>query len=126
VLEDAGELIVHDAGRTGALGVLLNVTDGLLGHGTGSIVLITTNEPVDALHPAVRRRGRCLADIEFGPLSRDEAAAWLRRAGSDRVPSGPVTLAELFAIVDGGESADKPVTAVPAFGFSRALGPARS
>jgi hypothetical protein len=122
VLEDAGELVVHDAGRTGALAALLNITDGLLGHGTGTIVLVTTNEPVEHLHPAVRRRGRCLADIEFGPLSREEASAWLQRAGCDREPDGPVTLAELYAIAGGGEVADEPLPAVPRFGFSRALG----
>jgi hypothetical protein len=122
VLEDAGELVVHDAGRTGALATLLNVTDGLLGHGTGTVVLITTNEPVEHLHPAVRRRGRCLADIEFGPLTQDEADAWLRRAGSDREPPGPLTLAELFALVDGGEAADEPAPVATTFGFSRALG----
>jgi hypothetical protein len=122
VLEDAGELVVHDAGRSGALAALLNITDGLLGHGTGTIVLVTTNEPLEHLHPAVRRRGRCLADIEFGPLTRDEARAWLQRAGCDGDPDGPHTLAELYAIASGGEAADEPLPAAPRFGFSRALG----
>jgi len=122
VLEDAGDLVVHDAGRTGALAALLNVTDGLLGHGTGTIVLVTTNEPVEHLHPAVRRRGRCLADIEFGPLTCDEARAWLRHAGCDHEPDGPLTLAELYAIVDGGDPGDEPLPAAARFGFSRALG----
>jgi hypothetical protein len=70
VLEDAGELIVHDAGRTGALAALLNITDGILGQGTGTLVLVTTNEPVAHLHAAVRRRGRCLADEEIVPAAR--------------------------------------------------------
>ena len=109
VLEDAGELIVHDAGRTGALPALLNLTDGILGHGSGTIVLVTTDELVEHLHPAVRRRGRCLADLEFGPLSAAEAKAWLARAGSDADVEGPLTLAELFALADGGEPADEPV-----------------
>ena len=47
ILEDAGELITADAramsGR--ALSRLLNVTDGLLGQGTRTMLLITTNEP---------------------------------------------------------------------------------
>jgi hypothetical protein len=108
VLEDAGELIVHDAGRTGALPTLLNLTDGMLGHGTGTLVLVTTNEPVEHLHPAVRRRGRCLADLEFGPLTTAEA-------------DGPRTLAELFALADGGEAADEPAPIASPFGFGRAL-----
>jgi Domain of unknown function (DUF5925)/ATPase family associated with various cellular activities (AAA) len=123
VLEDAGELIVHDAGRTGALAALLNVTDGILGHGTGTLVLVTTNEPVAYLHPAVRRRGRCLADVEFGPLSVDESRAWLERAGSDYEPDRPLTLAELYALADGGAADEAIVPAPSAFGFGRALAP---
>ncbi len=121
VLEDAGELIVHDAGRTGALATLLNLTDGILGHGTGTLVLVTTNEPVEHLHPAVRRRGRCLADLEFGPLSVAEARAWLERAGCAAEVDEPCTLAELFALADGGEAADEPVAVASPFGFGRAL-----
>lgn len=121
VLEDAGELIVHDAGRTGALATLLNLTDGILGHGTGTLVLVTTNEPVEHLHPAVRRRGRCLADVEFAPLSAVEARAWLARVGCEAEVDGPRTLAELFALTDGGESIDEPMATASPFGFGRAL-----
>jgi SpoVK/Ycf46/Vps4 family AAA+-type ATPase len=122
VLEDAGDLIVHDAGRTGALARLLNVTDGILGHGTGTLVLVTTNEPVGALHPAVRRPGRCLADVEFGPLDAAEARAWLERVGCDREPAGPRTLAELYALAGGGDGDPDPTPAEAPFGFGRALG----
>ena len=61
VLEDSGELLSIDAHeRTGqALSRLLNVTDGVLGQGTKAIVLVTTNEPLRKLHPAIRRAGRC-------------------------------------------------------------------
>jgi hypothetical protein len=123
VLEDAGELIAHDAGRTGALARLLNVTDGILGQGTGTLVLVTTNEPVAALHPAVRRAGRCLSDLEFGPLDRAEAIAWLERAGCDREPAGPMVLTELFALAGGGlDGGSGPAPAETRFGFGRALG----
>jgi hypothetical protein len=66
-------------------------------------------------------RGRCLADLEFGPLSAAEAKAWLARAGSEAEPDGPLTLAELFALADGGEPADEPVPVASPFGFGRAL-----
>ena len=99
ILEDAGELIAADARAiTGdALSRLLNVTDGLLGQGTRTMLLITTNEPVGRLHPATRRPGRCLADIEFTPLTRAEANAWLAARGRERRVDRPTTLAELFA-----------------------------
>jgi hypothetical protein len=66
-------------------------------------------------------RGRCLADLEFGPLSAAEAKAWLARAGCSAEVDGPRTLAELFALADGGEPADEPVPVASPFGFGRAL-----
>lgn len=79
VLEDSGELMSTTARAEAGQGLsrLLNLTDGLLGQGLGLLVLITTNEPLGTLHPAVTRPGRCLAEIEFGRLSADEANRWL-------------------------------------------------
>jgi hypothetical protein len=73
---------------------LLNLTDGILGHGLRVLLLITTNEPIRGLHPAVVRPGRCLADVQFRPFTRAEAEAWLGRVAP--VPSGDLTLAELY------------------------------
>ncbi|GAA4610696.1 hypothetical protein GCM10023195_44700 [Actinoallomurus liliacearum] len=100
VLEDCDELIRAEGGeKTGqALSRLLNLTDGLVGQGRDVLVALTTNRPLAGLHPAVVRPGRCIAQIEMGPLSRAEAAAWL--GTTDGVPDG-ATLAELYAIRDG-------------------------
>lgn len=100
LLEDCDELIRGEAKQsTGqALSRLLNLTDGLLGQGLEILVAITTNEDLARLHPAVVRPGRCLAQIEVGPLPFAEAADWLgTSAGVD--PDG-ATLAELFALRD--------------------------
>ena len=101
MLEDCDELIRAGAKEaTGqALSRLLNLTDGLLGQGRDVLVAITTNEHLARLHPAVTRPGRCLAQIEVGPLPHDEAAAWLGTT-EGLSPSG-ATLAELFALRDG-------------------------
>lgn len=99
VLEDAGELVAADArAETGqALSRLLNVSDGLLGQGLNMSTLITTNEPIGKLHPAVLRPGRCAAQIEVPPLDAETANRWL--AGRDHAApvSEPTTVAELFA-----------------------------
>jgi hypothetical protein len=121
ILEDAGELIAADARSVAghALSRLLNVADGLIGQGTNTLLLITTNEPVGRLHPAVRRPGRCLADIEFLPFSPAEARAWLTAHGKARDINSPRTLAELF-----NETHDVTRVAVdpaPRFGFARVL-----
>ena len=98
ILEDCDELVRAGA-KDGAgqnLSRLLNLTDGLLGHGLRVLVAITTNEPLFALHPAIVRAGRCMAQIEVGRLSRPEAAAWLG-TGRGIGPDG-ATLAELYAL----------------------------
>ncbi len=93
VVEDADELIRADAKeRVGqALARLLNLADGLLGQGLRVLTLITTNEPIDRLHPALVRPGRCLAEIEFRTFTASEA----RRRWPDRdFADGPVSLAD--------------------------------
>lgn len=107
ILEDCDELIRGDAkSSTGqALSRLLNLTDGMLGQGRDVLVAITTNEDIARLHPAVVRPGRCLAQIQVGPLSKAEATGWLRTAGVDAaegsVGTGGATLAELAALRKG-------------------------
>jgi len=99
IIEDAGELLSEDARvRSGErLSALLNIVDGFIGQGLNVLVLITTNEPIKRLHPALSRPGRCMADIEFVKLDATEAALWL---ASHDVPHGmakAATLAELYA-----------------------------
>jgi hypothetical protein len=96
VLEDCDELIRPEAksGAGQSLARLLNLTDGIVGQGLEVLVAITTNEPLNQLHPAIVRPGRCLAQIAVGPLSRREAIRWLGR--SEGIGSDGATLAELF------------------------------
>ncbi|WP_433888574.1 DUF5925 domain-containing protein [Streptomyces sp. CA-111067] len=105
LLEDCDELIrgqaKHQTGQ--ALSRLLNLTDGLLGQGRNVLVGITTNEDLERLHPAVVRPGRCLARIEVGPLTRDEAVNWL--GTPEGVGREGATLAELYALRRGATAA---------------------
>jgi hypothetical protein len=104
VIEDADELIRADAkDRVGqAFSRLLNIGDGIVGQGVRVLVLITTNEPVGALHPALLRPGRCLSTIEFRRFTRAEARAWR----GDGLPAGDeFSLAELLVGPTQGEPA---------------------
>jgi hypothetical protein len=103
VLEDTGELLAADAKeRTGqGLSRLLNLVDGIIGQGLRVLVLVTTNEPVGRLHPAVARPGRCAARLEFEPFPPAEAAAWLAERGVEDEGTAAVALANLFARVKG-------------------------
>jgi hypothetical protein len=104
VLEDCDEIVRSQAqpGAGQALSRLLNLTDGLLGQGRNILICITTNEDVSRFHPAAVRPGRCLKQIEIGPLSPDEAAAWLGVDPSEPSAwSKPATLADLYAAEGG-------------------------
>jgi len=112
VLEDTGELLAADAKeRTGqGLSRLLNLVDGIIGQGLRVLVLVTTNEPLQRLHPAVARPGRCAARLEFEPFPAAEAVAWLAERGIDDRNATSATLANLFARVEGYEQEpEKPV-----------------
>lgn len=96
ILEDTGELMNSDAKkRTGqGLSRLLNVADGLIGQGLKLLILITTNEKIHDLHPAVSRAGRCIANVEFPAFKPAEAAEWL---GNDiPIPKKETVLADLY------------------------------
>ncbi len=91
VLEDAEALLRKDTGGP-AMGKLLNLADGLLGQGVRCLFLLTTNEPLGQIHPAMVRPGRCLAQVEFGLLPAAQASRLMGRP-VDR----EMTLAELMS-----------------------------
>lgn len=101
ILEDTGELLRADAkDRTGqGLSRLLNFTDGLIGQGLEIYVLITTNEPIKEIHPAVIRHGRCLSVIEFNKLTATEANHWLFEHESNHRVHEETPVSELYAII---------------------------
>jgi len=101
VAEDSDEYLRSDvrAAKNGALGRILNLTDGILGQGSRTLVLLTTNEDVGQLDPALVRPGRCLSRLAFETFTPDEAREWLPEGS--RGPDRPTTLAELYGL--GGE-----------------------
>lgn len=102
VLEDAGELLSADARQQVGQGLsrLLNMVDGIMGQGLKLAILVTTNEKLGKLHPAVSRPGRCAYEINFGPLPMDEANEWLVLNGCSERVHGEKTLAELYSMVE--------------------------
>jgi ATPase family associated with various cellular activities (AAA) len=108
ILEDTGELLAADAKvQTGqGLSRLLNVVDGIIGQGLRVMVLVTTNDDLRLLHPAVSRPGRCLAKLEFVPFASDEAESWLVRNGVEsKARRG--TLADLFGAAAGEQAPER-------------------
>lgn len=119
ILEDTGEMLTADAkSRVGqGLSRLLNIVDGLLGQSLKVLILITTNEELGTLHPAVTRPGRCWQHTEFEPLRVSQSYDWLRAHGvnTDVLPDGALGssmyLADLYSqINDWGRRVEKPKT----------------
>jgi hypothetical protein len=110
VLEDTGELLTPDAKAVIGQGLsrFLNVVDGLIGQGLRVLVLVTTNEEIRKLHPAVARPGRCAANVDFRPLTAEESLAWLEGRGAPAETRGATTLAALYSRAEGLEE-DRPL-----------------
>lgn len=122
VLEDSGELLSGDARRLVGHGLsrFLNVCDGMLGQTERVLLLVTTNEPLRRLHPAVRRPGRCAAEVEFTKLSVAEVARWLDGRVAVTVEK-PIAIADLYALRRGSRLADRNGHGSATIGFGAAL-----
>ncbi len=71
---------------------MLNLADGIVGHGSNTLILLTTNEPLSRLNQALVRPGRCLAKLEFSSFPTVEAADWL----GDPSVAAAMTLADMY------------------------------
>lgn len=94
ILEDTGELLSVNAKEKYGQGLsrLLNVVDGMIGQGLRVMCLVTTNDELGELTPAVKRPGRCASQLVFGPFDPAEASTWLGEEVTEAM-----TVAEMYA-----------------------------
>lgn len=120
VLEDSGDFLskTQDDAVNQSLSRLLNLSDGLMGQGLRVLTLLTTNQKLNEIHPAVTRPGRCLAEIEVPKLTKAEAALWLGPEWKGKAPTKAMTLAELYLEKSGD---DHMVTVRPEVGTGQYL-----
>jgi len=99
VVEDGLHILLAETRKQdgGAMGRLLNLTEGLIGQGLKVLVLVTTNEQIIDIDPAYKREGRCLQLLEFPAFSPAAASAWAKVKGFQLEGKEPVTLASLYA-----------------------------
>lgn len=118
VIEDSADLFSDNCRNTPGFSRLLNLTDGIIGQGLRCIFLLTANEEIGRIDPAIRRAGRCLQQLEFPCFTKGQALAWATKNGCDPndVPDGDkIALADLYAIKNGKH--EPAVVAGGKFGF---------
>jgi len=124
IIEDYANIVSTGCRTNPGFSRLLNTTDGLLGQGQRVIFLLTANEPLDVIDPAILRPGRCLQRMEVPPMTADEGVAWLHKKKADHLSAQlegkkQVSLADLFAIFHGNPFAQDPGSSSKSgFGFA--------
>lgn len=103
IIEDAENIIKsREAGENQAVSNLLNITDGILGDGLNFQVICTFNTGFEFIDPALKRKGRMIAQYEFTDLDKDKTAKLVHKLYGDNInPTTPrMTLAEIFNMED--------------------------
>src|SRR5258708_2214223 len=96
VIEDAENIIIDrkiDAGSS--VSDLLNISDGLLADFLHIQVICTFNHPLSMVDSTWMRKGRLIAQYEFGRLSAHKAQRLSEYMGFKTTVSRPMTIAEI-------------------------------
>ena len=92
VIEDAPDDIVSGA-RSGGLGRLLGMSDGLVASSKSIMIVLSTNSDISKLDPALLRSGRALHKVQFSKFPVSEASARLGEFGPAKTS---MSLADIF------------------------------
>jgi energy-coupling factor transporter ATP-binding protein EcfA2 len=98
-IEDA-ERVITDRDMNSANGVsnILNLTDGILGDILNIQIVATFNMDRAKIDKALLRKGRLIAEHEFGKLGVDESNKLLKHLGKNAVTDKPLTLTQIYNI----------------------------
>lgn len=97
IIEDGAQYFGSGCRDQAGFARLLNVADGIVGQGLRTIFLITANENVGEMDPAIVRPGRCVQVLNFQKFDDVRARIWARERGFKWEAGRDATLAELFA-----------------------------
>lgn len=96
IIEDAENIIMdRKFNSNSAVANLLNIGDGLLSDCLSIQIICTFNSSLASIDNALRRKGRLIAEYEFGKLSVEKANALSEHLKLNMQVQQPVTLAEL-------------------------------
>jgi len=96
IIEDAENIIMdRKFNSNSAVANLLNIGDGLLSDCLSVQIICTFNSSLASIDSALRRKGRLIAEYEFGKLSVTKARALITHLELNVEVHQPMTLAEL-------------------------------
>ena len=96
IIEDAENIIMdRKLNNNSAVANLLNIGDGLLSDCLNVQIICTFNSSLTSIDSALRRKGRLIAEYEFGKLSVAKAQALSDHLQLNAEVQQPITLAEL-------------------------------
>jgi len=116
IIEDAENIIMdrkHNSGS--AVSNLLNISDGLLADFLNVQIICTFNSSLTLIDNALMRKGRLIAQYEFGKLSIAKAQRLSDHFGYKKTITHPMTIAE----ITNQHEKEYTVNKVEVFGFRR-------
>jgi hypothetical protein len=101
IIEDAENIIMdRRLSSSASVSNLLNISDGLLADFLNVQLVCTFNSPVAMVDSALMRKGRLIANYEFGKLSVEKAGRLSNHLGFSKLIAEPMTLAEIVTQED--------------------------
>jgi len=98
IIEDCADLFGSNCRSTQGFSRFLNITDGIIGQGLRCVFLLTANEELGQIDPAITRPGRCIEVVEFDKLSVEKSNEWLKDHKVDKTVADETVLAELYSM----------------------------
>jgi SpoVK/Ycf46/Vps4 family AAA+-type ATPase len=100
IIEDAERILTSREQQGSNLGVtnILNLSDGILGDCLNIQVVATFNTNLKNIDTALLRKGRLIAEYEFGKLNIEESNKLLSHLGKDVATDKPMTLTEIYNV----------------------------
>lgn len=96
VIEDAENIVMQrQQGTDSAVSNLLNISDGLLSDFLNVQIICTFNSNINVIDKALMRKGRLIANYEFGKLSPKKAQQLSTHMGYNYTITEPMTIAEI-------------------------------
>lgn len=120
ILEDQGQLFLSNCRESPGFSSFLNMTEGFIGQGCNAVFIVTCNERIDSIDPAIVRKGRCVQQCSFEKLRGEEMLSWLSKKGVTITEelkaksSVGLALSDLYAYIRDQECS---VTTLDTFGF---------